>query len=231
MQLFAVHVSDGVLAWPWMAGGWAVAAVLVAVALRGLTEDEIPRVGVLTAALFVATLLHLPFAGPVKVHLLLNSVAGVILGRRASLAVLVAVAFQAILFVHGGFWTIGLTTAVIGLPAVVAGAALIRLIRLTGRPFAAGIVVGGLTAASTVGLNAAVLWFGGVEDLTRVVQLVLIAHVPVVLTEAAGTGVIVAYFARVKPEWLAGGVSPAGSPRRTAPPTGPDPGSPAPSPS
>jgi len=49
-MLFAVHLSDGAIADAWVAGGFAVGALLLLVALYRIREDEVPRIGVLTAA-------------------------------------------------------------------------------------------------------------------------------------------------------------------------------------
>jgi cobalt/nickel transport system permease protein len=115
--LLAVHISDGVLAWPWLAGGFALAAVLVALAMYKVRDEEIPRIALMTAAFFVASLIHVPI-GPTSVHLLLNGLLGVILGRRAPLAVLLGLMLQAVLLGHGGFTAIGVNTCIMALPAL-----------------------------------------------------------------------------------------------------------------
>ena len=80
-------------------------------------DEEIPRIALMTAAFFVASLIHVPI-GPTSVHLLLNGLLGVIVGRRAPLAVLLGLTLQAVLFGHGGFTTIGVNTCVMALPAL-----------------------------------------------------------------------------------------------------------------
>ena len=96
MVPFAVHVSDGVLAWPWLVGGFVVAGLLSMLAAYRVRDEEIPRIALMTAAFFVASLIHVKL-GPTSVHLLLNGLLGVVLGRRAPLAVLVGVGLQAFL--------------------------------------------------------------------------------------------------------------------------------------
>jgi|GEM_PF-38494 len=116
---FAVHISDGVLTWPWLAGGFVLAGLLVAAAMVRVRDEEIPRIALMTAAFFVASLIHVPIPiGPTSVHLLLNGLLGVIVGRRAPLAVLLGLTLQAVLFGHGGFTTIGVNTCVMALPAL-----------------------------------------------------------------------------------------------------------------
>lgn len=79
--LLAVHISDGVVTWPWLAGGFALAALLTAAAMFKVRDEEIPRIALMTAAFFVASLIHVPI-GPTSVHLLLNGLLGVVVGRR-----------------------------------------------------------------------------------------------------------------------------------------------------
>ena len=115
--LLAVHISDGVLTWPWLAGGFALAGLLARRRLVRVRDEEIPRIALLTAAFFVASLIHVP-VGADQRHLLLNGLLGVVLGRRAPLAVLVGLTLQAVLFGHGGFTAIGVNTCVMALPAL-----------------------------------------------------------------------------------------------------------------
>ncbi|MGL6096484.1 MAG: energy-coupling factor ABC transporter permease, partial [Fimbriiglobus sp.] len=182
--------------------GFAMAAALVGSAVWGVTEDEIPRIGVLTAAFFVASQVHLPLGG-MSVHLLLNGLLGVVLGRRAPLAIAVGLFLQAFLFGHGGLTTLGVNVAVYAVPALVAGV-LFRPARRTKLlpDFALGVVFGGATGLATVGLNFAVLTLGPAGELGRFPFVALAANLPVVVVEAVGVGVVVRYLGRAKPEWL-----------------------------
>jgi len=117
--LLAVHISDGVLTWPWLVGGYVLAAGLTGWAMVKVRDEEIPRIALMTAAFFVASLIHV-VVGPTSVHLLLNGLLGVVIGRRAPLAVLIGLALQFALFAHGGYTTIGVNTCVMALPALAA---------------------------------------------------------------------------------------------------------------
>src|ERR1700722_12470391 len=88
--LLAVHISDGVLTWPWLLGGFVLAGLLTAMAMYKVRDEEIPRIALMTAAFFVASLIHVPI-GPTSVHLLLNGLLGVIVGRRGPVVVFVGV--------------------------------------------------------------------------------------------------------------------------------------------
>jgi ABC-type Co2+ transport system permease subunit len=117
-MLFAVHISDGLLTWEWLLGGFLGAAALVGLALARLREETIPRVAILTAAFFVSSLIHVR-AGPTSIHLLMSGLVGVTLGFRAPLAIFVGLLLQVLLFQHGGFTTLGVNTCVMTLPALV----------------------------------------------------------------------------------------------------------------
>ena len=117
--LWAVHISDGVLAAPWWLGGFAVAGLLALAAAWRIREEEVPKIALLTAAFFVASLLHVR-VGPTSVHLLLNGLVGVALGWRAGLAILVGLALQIALLGHGGFTTIGINSVILVIPALLA---------------------------------------------------------------------------------------------------------------
>jgi cobalt/nickel transport system permease protein len=142
-SLFAVHISDGVLALAWWLGGFYAAGLLVFLAAWRIREEEIPRVALLTAAFFVASLIHIRL-GPTTVHLLLNGLVGVILGRRAALAILVGLALQAALLSHGGFTTLGINCCILTLPALLAWGLFRGLHRLPWlyRPWCRAVLVG-----------------------------------------------------------------------------------------
>lgn len=205
VALFAVHLSDGALAPAWTACGFAGAALLLALALWRFREDDVPRVGVLSAAFFVASSVHLPLAVlPTSVHLVLNGLVGVALGRRAPLAIAVGLALQYFLLSHGGLNTLGVNTCVVALPALAAGALYPVLRRAKVPALARGALLGGGAVAGAVLLNFVVLLFGGADDWETLARVVLVAHVPVVILEAAMLGVLVRYLEKVKPELLGG---------------------------
>jgi cobalt/nickel transport system permease protein len=201
LPLFAVHLADGVLSPEWIAAGFAGAAGLLLVALWRVREDEIPRIGLLAAAFFVGSSVHLKL-GFTSVHLILNGLVGVVLGRRAPLAITVGLGLQYLLLAHGGLLTLGINTCIVALPALLAGWAYpaLRLARVP--TFLRGAIVGGGAVALTVALNFLVLLFGGRESWEALARLVLLAHLPVVLVEAFMLGAVVQYVEAVRPELL-----------------------------
>jgi cobalt/nickel transport system permease protein len=117
--LWAVHISDGALSPWWAAGGFALAGLLALFGAWRIRDEEIPRVAVLASAFFVASLIHVRVP-PTSVHLLLNGLVGVVLGRRAALAIPVGLFLQAVLIGHGGLSALGVNSCVMVLPALAA---------------------------------------------------------------------------------------------------------------
>jgi cobalt/nickel transport system permease protein len=120
LNLWAVHISDNVLAESWCVGGFVGAAILAIVGAWRIRDEEISRVALLTAAFFVASQIHVPLGVFSSVHLLLNGLLGVVLGIRAGLAIPVGLFLQAALFQHGGYTTLGVNTCIMAVPALMA---------------------------------------------------------------------------------------------------------------
>lgn len=198
--LWAVHLSD-VLAPAWVGGGFALAAVLLALGGWRLREEEIPQTALLASAFFVASQIHVK-VGPSSVHLLLNGLVGVVLGRRAALAIFAGLFLQAILFFHGSLSSLGVNTCVMTLPALLVGQLFLVLHRrrwIQQRWFAAVLVfVSGVLLALSLVFCIALLWKNGltsraVLELEPAVRVVL--H-PATLAVAAMLGAVAVYLER-----------------------------------
>jgi cobalt/nickel transport system permease protein len=119
VPILAVHISADVLSPVWTSLGFVVLAAFLAVGLYRLREEEVPRIALLTAAFFVASSIHIKVP-PSSVHLLLNGLAGVILGRRVCIAIPVGLLLQAVLLGHGALSTLGVNSCVMVIPALLA---------------------------------------------------------------------------------------------------------------
>ncbi len=199
-----VHISDGILA-PWLWGsGWVITAAILAYTLRKMKIDDVPKISVITAAIFVASLIHFQ-AGPTSVHLVLSGFAGVTLGILAYPCIFIALVMQAFLFQHGGVTTIGINTVNMGVPALISflifKAGMKLNIGISKNEILFGAIAGGIAVALAVLLLAVELLVIG-EEFTEVTTFVVAAHIPVILAEAIFTGVIAGFFATVKPEML-----------------------------
>lgn len=197
-----MHVAEGTLSGPVLIGGAALAVAGISLGLRRLSPEDIPRVAVVGAAFFVASLIHVPI-GPSSAHLILNGLAGLILGWAAFPALTVALFLQAVLFGFGGLTSLGVNAVVMAGPAVA-----VRL--LLGRParspdrrvalaagFGAGVVGVGLGC-----LFLALALFLSAQGFVNVARLAVAAHLPVMAVEGLITAFVVVFLGRVRPDLL-----------------------------
>ena len=199
-----MHISDGILSTPVSIGGYAIAIGISALSARKMRMDEVPKVSVVTAVFFVASLIHIP-VGPTSVHLILNGLTGVILGWSAFISIFFGLIFQSILLQHGGITVIGVNACIMGLPAFAAyGIFKVRLLtRFRHREAAFGAIAGAAAVLLAAILLALALITTGKEFL-GIAKLAAVAHIPVVAVEGVIVGFCAAFLTRVKPEILEG---------------------------
>jgi cobalt/nickel transport system permease protein len=198
-----MHISEGVLSGPVLISGGALAAAGTAVGLKKLDYDRIARAGILSAAFFVASLIHVPI-GPSNAHLILNGLVGLLLGWAAFPAILVALVLQAVLFQFGGITALGVNTIIMALPAVICYLVFSRFLHK--RPLVA------LSAAFACGflsvlLGAVILGLALIfteENFFEVSAIVIAAHIPVMIIEGVITAVCVSFLKKVQPAMLPG---------------------------
>lgn len=198
-----MHIAEGVLSAPALVGGAAVAAGATALGLRGMDDRRTIQVAVLSSALFVASLIHVP-AGPAQVHLVLNGLAGLVLGWAVFPATLTALLMQAVFFGYGGLTTLGVNTVVMAAPGVVCHYAFRRGLASASTRAAFGI---GTAAGALSVLGAALLLCltlaGEGQSFAAAAALVFAAHVPVAIVEALVCGSVVSFLRQVRPETFA----------------------------
>ncbi|PRY26177.1 cobalt/nickel transport system permease protein [Aliiruegeria haliotis] len=195
-----MHIVDGALSNPVVIGGAVLAVGGLAQGLRHLPMEKIPVAGMLSAAFFVASLIHVPI-GPSSVHLVLNGLAGLVLGWAAFPALFVGLLLQAVFFGFGGLTVLGVNTVIIAGPAVLVGLALGRRIQTASLKGAAvwGAIGGALAIALTTLFVALALTLTG-DEFIPAARLVFLAHIPVMAIEALLTGAAVYLAKQVKPE-------------------------------
>jgi len=204
-----MHVPAGVLEAPVLVGGGVAAAAGVAVGLYALDDRAMVKVAVLSAAFFVASLIHVP-VGPASAHLVMNGLAGLILGWAVFPAVAVALCLHAVLFGFGGLTTLGVNIVIMALPGLVCYYALGRAVR-RGSPrvsFWVGFACG-FIAISLGGLLLSITLLTGGKEFTTLAGAVMGAHVPVMLIEGFVTGSAVVFLRKVRPETFHGAALPA----------------------
>jgi cobalt/nickel transport system permease protein len=197
------HIPDGVLSNPVLVAGGILAALGVARGLKELEPVRVPKVAMLSAVMFVASAIHLP-AGPASVHLLLNGLAGIVLGWAAFPALLAALLLQALLFGFGGVLVLGVNTLNMALPAVLAGMVFRRLWdpALPRRTALAAALCSASAVLLTGVMVAGSLALSG-REFDAAARLVVLTHLPVMGIEAVFASAAIGLLARVKPEALA----------------------------
>jgi cobalt/nickel transport system permease protein len=196
-----MHISEGVLSGPVLISGAALAAAGTAIGLKKLDYDRIAQAGILSAAFFVASLIHVPI-GPSNAHLILNGLVGLLLGWAAFPVILVALVLQAMLFQFGGITALGVNTVVMASPAI--------LCYFGFSPFLHKKSPLALSAAFACGflsvfLSAVILGLALVfteKNFFEVSAIVIVAHIPVMIIEGMITALCVAFLRKVQPTML-----------------------------
>lgn len=201
-----MHIAEGVLSPAVLGAGAVLGAAGVAWGLSRMDAGRVMEVGILSAAFFVGSLIHVPI-GVGSAHLLLTGLLGVLLGWMAFPAILAALLLQALLFQYGGLTTLGVNTFTMGTSAVLAWYAWRGIRRLwpgrTGEK-AAAFIGGALGVGLSALLTALALAFTN-EGFVTAARLLLLAHLPIMAAEGFITMITVGFIARVRPEMLATG--------------------------
>jgi cobalt/nickel transport system permease protein len=197
-----MHISEGVLSGPVLISGAVLAAAGTAIGLKKIDYDHIARVGILAAAFFVASLVHVPLFGPVSIHLIMNGLVGLLLGWAAFPAILVALLLQAVFFQFGGITTLGVNTIIMALPAVIGFYLFTPLLQKGQRALLVAGFGCGFCAVLMSGLLVALALLFTEENFLNIAKLVVTAHLPVMIIEGIVTAFCVAFLKKVQPAML-----------------------------
>jgi cobalt/nickel transport system permease protein len=197
-----MHLAEGVLSTPILVTGASFTITGVAIGLRHLDYERIPQVAVLSAAFFTAALIHVPI-GVSSVHLILHGLMGLILGWAVFPAILIALLLQAILFGFGGLSVLGVNVFNMAFPALLGFYLFNQPIRTQSlrRAWLYGFATGMVAIAFSAMMIGLCLWSNG-EAFLPIVQLILLAHLPIMLIEGFITATIVVFLRQVRPELL-----------------------------
>ncbi|MEM9542572.1 MAG: cobalt transporter CbiM [Cyanobacteria bacterium P01_E01_bin.42] len=212
-----MHIPDGLLPHDVCLVGYGLMGGLTWYSLRQIqrdrnAEENMPKASLLTAAFFVASLIHIPIP-PTSVHLVLCGLMGAILGYYAFPAILIGLFFQAVMFHHGGLSTLGINSLVVGLPAIAchhfytAGKQLAGNNPLARKLLAFMTGFGGTVLVAL--LFSAIVAFNIPADLdSRTEQAAILAffisHLILAAIEGVFMVMILSFLERVKPELLRG---------------------------
>ncbi len=196
-----MHISEGVLSGPVLAAGFALAAAGTTVGFKKMDFDKVPQSAMLSAAFFVASLIHVPI-GPTSAHLILNGIVGLMLGWGAFPAIFVALLLQGMIFQFGGLTTLGVNTVIMALPAVIAYLLFAKTAVGESRmalPFAFAC---GFTSVllSALVMSASLIFTE--ENFLEVAAMVVTAHLPVMVIEGVVTAFCVGFLKKVQPSLI-----------------------------
>ncbi|MDR2491083.1 MAG: cobalt transporter CbiM [Spirochaetaceae bacterium] len=193
-----MHISEGVLSLPVIAGGWALCAAGTAAGLKKTPVSRVPRAALVSSVLFLCSLVSVP-VGPSSVHLTLLGLAGYLLGWTAVPALFAALLLQALLFQFGGIVSLGANTAIMGCAAL-SGYGIRLQFRRRYRPLAA-FAAGCAAVLSGSALIVAALAASS-KDLLSTAAIIMAANLPLAVVEGALTLGIVLALVRIKPDVL-----------------------------
>jgi len=198
----SVHISDGVLSPSIIGIGWAIAIPALTVSVRRLRTDQVGAYGVVAAAFFAGSTIHIP-VGPFSMHLVLSGMVGLLFGWEALTIVTVGLLLQALLISYGGLTVLGVNVVIMALPGAIMGMIGRHWIKHASpkrRPW-----IGALIGGSTIMISAILLYVTLSTTNTALIplaKLVFVGHIPVAIVEAVISYWLVHFLQKVKPALL-----------------------------
>ncbi|MGB5985174.1 MAG: cobalt transporter CbiM [Desulfobacterales bacterium] len=196
-----MHISEGILTAPVLGAGAVLALAGTAVGLRRMDYERVARAGVMAAAFFIASLVHVPI-GPTNIHLILNGLVGLLLGWAAFPAILTALLLQAVMFQFGGLTTLGVNTVIMALPAVLVSLIFAPLIRRANAVSLAAAFSAGLLSVLLAGLLMALALIFVSEGFWKLAPVIIAGQAPLMVIEGIITATVIAFIRKVRPEML-----------------------------
>ncbi|NOQ46942.1 MAG: cobalt transporter CbiM [Desulfobulbaceae bacterium] len=196
-----MHISEGVMSLPLLLGGGTLTTVGTMVGLKRLDYEHIMTTALLSSAFFVASLIHVPI-GPGSIHLILNGLLGILLGWASVPAIAVALLLQALLFGYGGLTVLGVNTVIMAGPAITIYLLFGSWIRRPDKKRMIGSFLAGFLGVMLSALLLAAALIGTDEAFIKTAQIIVVAHLPVMIIEGLVTMFTVSFLARVQPDML-----------------------------
>lgn len=197
-----MHISDGVLS-PYVVGiGWAVALPTLAISVRRLRTEKVGTYGVVAAAFFAGSTIHVP-VGPFSMHLMLSGIAGLLLGWGALTVVTVGLLLQALFIGFGGLTVLGVNISIMALPGAIIGVfgrQWMKQASAKKRPW-----IGSLIGGGTILISAILLYVTLSTTHTALIplaKLVFLGHIPIAIVEGIISFWLVHFLQKVKPSLL-----------------------------
>ena len=191
-----MHIVDGALSSEVIVTGAVLGVAAVGYGLRKIDIDAMPRVAMMSAVFFVASLIHVP-VGPTSAHLIVNGLAGLMLGWAIFPAIFVGLLLQAVFFGFGGI------TINIALPGFVMWLVISPIIARTDGKML--LMAGFVAGAGAIGLSSMLVGLSlaasGQEFITTA-KLVVASHIPVMVVEGILTAAALHLVKKVRPVML-----------------------------
>lgn len=197
-----MHIQEGVASGPVLLAGGVLTAVGLIPGLRAVDTDNLPRVAIMSAALFVASVVHIPFAAGVSIHLMLTGLAGLLLGWAVFPALLVALFLQAVMLQHGGLTALGVNAAVMGWPALLASLLFRRPAIKPGKRAAAASFAAGALSVLLAGLLMALALLASDRAFAQAGVAIVLFHLPLMVVEGLICASCLAFLRKVSPAML-----------------------------
>lgn len=197
-----MHLADGVLSTPVIIATYGASIGSLAIGAKGIEDEDIPKISLMSATFFAASLISIPIP-PTSVHPLLCGLIGIILGKRAALAFFPALLLQALLFKHGGITSLGANTIMLFIPAYISYLLYNKL------PIKKPLIRAGLVGVVSVIMTVIILII--LLALTdqrfaqgdfSVVKIAIVGHLPILIGESIITGFAVQFIEKNKPNWI-----------------------------
>lgn len=200
-NILTMHIIEGMLSPPILAGGAAIALAGNIFALNKLKNETIMTTALLSSAFFVVSLIHIPI-GFISIHLLLNGLLGLILGTACIPAITVALLLQTLLFQHGGITVLGVNIIILAGPALFVHLIFNSWLNQPGKSKMLGGFLAG-AAAPLLSIILVAFSLAGSDDYYFTTGFLLVCiHVPVMIIEGIITMYSINFLSRVQPEIL-----------------------------
>jgi cobalt/nickel transport system permease protein len=207
-----IHLPDGVFSLQWVIVWWALALIVLTVALlvarrQTFTTQRLTAAALLAAVSFAIFQVNIPFAG--GVHMNLTPLIGILAGPAIGSLVVLVVNILSAAIGHGGWGLIG-ANSLVNISEVTSAYYLFYYATRRFELFTRGAVAafGGLLVGNV--LSVLIIVISGIQGstLSGSALFVYILQVPllnliVAVGEAIVTGFVVEYLGRVRPDMLA----------------------------
>ena len=213
----AMHISEGILPFPWALFWFCAAAPFVALGLRQLKKSAgadlsfKPLAGFMAAVVFIISCIPVPvpIVG-VCAHPCGTAISGVLLGPAVSVVVAaVALLIQALFLAHGGLTTLGANLVSMGIVGSFTGFFVFRLLTALGARLSVAGFVAGILADWCTYLTTAFIMALGLKGsapfaplFLKITAAFIPTQLPLGILEGAITAGMLVLLARKRPDLL-----------------------------